>query len=77
MSCNLTYFIIILCSIVVGMLFGIIILPKYKYHGPNAKNEIQKKYIDKKNGKCFRFQVKSISCPQTIIQKIRNYFSQH
>lgn len=59
----LTNIIIILVSIATGMFIGIIIMSKTNYHGPNAKQECQKIYRNKKTNQCIKFDIKPIECP--------------
>ena len=72
MSNIVTYLIIILSAIAVGMVMGLIFRPKYKYHGPNAMQESKKKYYNRKNNKCYQFIIKPLECPESKFQKLLN-----
>lgn len=59
---TLTYIIIILLSIVVGMLLGLMIRPTI-YRGPYAHEESRKMYQDNKTGRCLHFGIRAMNCP--------------
>lgn len=65
----LSYLIIFLLSIVGGMVIGLVMRKNISYHGPNAKSESKKMYVNKKNGTCIHFAIKPIDCPKTFWQK--------
>lgn len=58
----LSYAIIFLLSLLLGMGVGLILKSKPLYHGPNAEKEIQKKFYSKKLGKCIQFGIESVNC---------------
>ena len=61
---SLNSFVLFITSIAVGMVFGLIIIPKYKLHGPNAKKFISKPYYSNYAGKCFKLNIKLVNCIQ-------------
>ena len=66
------YLVIILFSIFLGMIMAVIFLPKNKYHGPNAREESMKIYLNKKTKNCFKFGIQPLQCPEpkTIVGKL-------
>jgi hypothetical protein len=56
--------IVILFSIMMGMILALVIIPEYKYHGPNSRNIINKIYKNK--GKCYNFNIKPLDCPKKL-----------
>ena len=70
------YLVIILFSIFLGMIIALVFLPKNKYHGPNARKESMKIYLNKRTGKCFKYKIQPLSCPEqkTNLEKIVNKF---
>lgn len=60
---RVTYLLIILSSIAVGMMIGLITRKEIEYHGPNALQHIKKIYISKKTNKCYRLGIKIVDCP--------------
>lgn len=65
--------IIFLSSVAVGMALALIFRTN-KYHGPNAINHCKPIYRDTKTGKCWKFNVRAVKCPDTLVQKIKKYF---
>lgn len=60
----LTYVIIILFSIAVGMVIGLLTRPNIIYEGPNSEEEVHKIFYDKEKHKCFKFNIQPLSCPK-------------
>lgn len=60
---QISYWITLLFSIVIGMLIAILTKKDDEYHGPNAKKESQKIYLHKKTGKCIKFDIIPTTCP--------------
>jgi hypothetical protein len=58
----LSYLIIFLSSIAMGMITGLIIIEDKFYHGPNANKFTKKVYIDKNTSKCYHFSIKLSKC---------------
>lgn len=72
----ITYLILLSLSVIIGMIIGIIFKPKDIYHGPNAKSQSKKIYLNKKTQKCFKFNIKVLNCPEqkTKLQKMMDSF---
>ena len=69
----LSYLIIILLSIAIGMWIGLITKPSNQYQGPNAKTESKKLYLNNKTGQCIRFAIKPLTCSKTNWRKFLDY----
>ena len=53
---------IVFISIIVGMSIGILIIPKEKYHGPNAMSFCKNIYHSRKMNKYYKFGIKPLNC---------------
>ena len=63
MNYNLLSIIIItLLFLIIGMLIGIVFVPEYSFHGPNAVNFCKQIYYNKKTNKCYKFSIARVKC---------------
>lgn len=53
----LSYIIILLASLSVGMIIGLIVRPRTYYHGPNANKFCKKIFYDTTCHKCIKFGI--------------------
>lgn len=69
----ISYIIIFLSSVMIGMIFGLVVLRRGPvYHGPKASEQVKKIYYHCPTNSFIQFQIQPLKCPKpkTKLQKM-------